>query len=189
MVELISSVSSVRLCSSPVTDAYHSETDPTSVMSPLYAGLTCPPTEDPNGKCALGGYPVYSVDARNVADIQLAVNFARSNNIRLVIKNTGHDFNGRSAGAGALSIWTHRFKTIEFLKTYKTPSYSGPAIKVAAGVIGIELYKAAEKFGVTAVGGEGLSVGYAGGFLAGGGHSPMSPLHGMGADQVSTIVG
>ncbi|KAM6536221.1 hypothetical protein FALCPG4_002234 [Fusarium falciforme] len=161
--------------------------DPTSVMSPLYEGLTCPPSEDPSGKCTLGGYPIYSVDARNVAHIQLAVNFARSNNIRLVIKNTGHDFNGRSAGAGALSIWTHRFKTIEFLEERKTSSYCGPALKVGAGVVGAEIYEAAEKYGVTAVGGEGLSVGYAGGYLAGGGHSPMSPLYGMGADQVLSI--
>ncbi|KAM0419046.1 hypothetical protein ACHAPT_011985 [Fusarium lateritium] len=161
--------------------------DPTSVMSPLYEGLTCPPGEDPNGECTLGGYPVYSVDAHNVAHIQLAVNFARSNNLRLVIKNTGHDFNGRSAGAGALSIWTHRFKSIEFLKERKTSSYCGPALKVGAGVVGAELYEAAEKYGVTAVGGEGMSVGYAGGYLAGGGHSPMSPHYGMGADQVLSI--
>jgi hypothetical protein len=29
-----------------------------------------------------------------------------------------------------------------------------------------------------------MSVGYAGGFLAGGGHSPLSPIYGLGADQV-----
>ncbi|KAF9777956.1 hypothetical protein IL306_004300 [Fusarium sp. DS 682] len=63
----------------------------------------------------------------------------------------------------------------------------GPALKVGAGVIGSELYEAAEKYEVTAVGGEGMSVGYSGGFLAGGGHSPMSPLYGMGADQVLSI--
>uniref|UniRef100_A0A0D2XJA8 FAD-binding PCMH-type domain-containing protein n=1 Tax=Fusarium oxysporum (strain Fo5176) TaxID=660025 RepID=A0A0D2XJA8_FUSOF len=118
---------------------------------------------------------------------QLAVNFARSMNLRLVIKNTGHDFNGRSAGAGALSVWMQRFKSIQFLKSYKTKFYSGPALKVGAGVIGSELYEAAERYGITAVGGEGMSVGYAGGFLAGGGHSPMSPLYGMGADQVLSI--
>ncbi|KAH7212055.1 hypothetical protein DER44DRAFT_895045 [Fusarium oxysporum] len=58
---------------------------------------------------------------------------------------------------------------------------------LGAGVIGSELYEAAERYGITAVGGEGMSVGYAGGFLAGGGHSPMSPLYGMGADQVLSI--
>ncbi|KAM0285056.1 hypothetical protein ACHAO9_008887 [Fusarium lateritium] len=161
--------------------------DPSSVMWPLYQGRTCQPGIDPEGNCTLGGYPSYVVDARSVAHLQLAVNFARSNNLRLVIKNTGHDFNGRSAGAGALSIWTHHFKGIKFFKSYKTKSYNGPALKVGAGVIGSELYEAADKYGVTAVGGEGMSVGFAGGYLAGGGHSPMSPLYGMGADQILSI--
>ncbi|KAJ9427164.1 hypothetical protein FOXG_04017 [Fusarium oxysporum f. sp. lycopersici 4287] len=161
--------------------------DPSSVMWPLYQGRTCQPGEKTDGRCTLGGYPSYVVDARNVAHLQLAVNFARSMNLRLVIKNTGHDFNGRSAGAGALSVWMQRFKSIQFLKSYKTKFYSGPALKVGAGVIGSELYEAAERYGITAVGGEGMSVGYAGGFLAGGGHSPMSPLYGMGADQVLSI--
>ncbi|KAK6705432.1 hypothetical protein SNK03_009284 [Fusarium graminearum] len=142
------------------------------------------PGDKPDGNCTLGGFPSYVVDAHNVAHIQLAVNLARSLNLRLVIKNTGHDFNGRSAGAGALSLWMQRFKSIQYFKDFKTPSYSGPAMKVAAGVIGSELYEAADKYGVTAVGGEGMSVGFAGGYLAGGGHSPLSPIYGLAADQV-----
>jgi len=156
-------------------------------MSPLYQGLTCMPTTNPAGQCSLGGFPSYVVRAGNVAHIQLAINFARNLNLRLVVKNTGHDFNGRSVGAGALSIWTTEFKSIDYLKTYKTKSYSGPALKVGAGVIGIELYQAAEQYGVTAVGGEGMTVGFAGGYLAGGGHSPMSPMYGMGADQILSL--
>jgi hypothetical protein len=47
------------------------------------------------------------VNVTNVGHIQAAINFARSQQIRLVIKNTGHDFSGKSLGGGALSIWTH----------------------------------------------------------------------------------
>lgn len=54
-----------------------------------------------------GGYPVYVLNATNVAQIQIAVNFARNTGIRFVVKNTGHDFMGKSSGAGALSVWTH----------------------------------------------------------------------------------
>ncbi|KAJ0383473.1 hypothetical protein COL922a_010418 [Colletotrichum nupharicola] len=167
----------------------HTE-DPTSVMSPLYQGLTCMPSGVNNisaGTCTVGGYPSYVVKATNVAQIQLAVNFARNLNLRLVVKNTGHDFNGRSSGSGALSVWTHLLKSINFYNNYKTGSYSGPALKVGAGVQGFELYEAAEKYGVTAVGGEGMTVGYAGGYLAGGGHSPMSPKYGIAADSVLSI--
>ncbi|TEA17243.1 FAD-linked oxidoreductase ZEB1 [Colletotrichum sidae] len=164
--------------------------DPTSVMSPLYQGLTCMPPSVNNisaGSCTVGGFPSYVVKATNVAQIQLAVNFARNLNLRLVVKNTGHDFNGRSSGSGALSVWTHHLKSINFYQSYKTKSYSGPALKVGAGVQGFEVYEAAEKYGVTAVGGEGMTVGFAGGYLAGGGHSPMSPLYGIAADSVLSI--
>ena len=74
--------------------------------------------------CTLGGFPSYAVKISNVAQVQLAVNFARNANLRLVIKNTGHDFLGKSMGAGALSIWTHNLKTIRFLSEVHTPSYT-----------------------------------------------------------------
>ena len=76
-------------------------------------------------------------------------------NIRFVVKNTGHDFNGKSGGAGALSVWTHHLKQITYLPNYQSKSYSGKAIKVGSGVQAEELYAAAKANGVTAVGGEG----------------------------------
>lgn len=161
--------------------------DPTSVMRPIWQGLTCLHTGNFTDRCELGGFPSYVVQATNVAHIQLAVNFARTLNLRLVVKNTGHDFNGRSLGAGALSIWTNKLKSIKFHKEYKTSDYTGPALQVSAGVLSHELYEAADKYGVTAVGGEGYSVGWAGGYLAGGGHSPMSSMYGLGADQILNV--
>ncbi|ORY59448.1 uncharacterized protein BCR38DRAFT_351380 [Pseudomassariella vexata] len=161
--------------------------DPSSVMFPLWEGTTCMPTADMTESCTLGGYPSYIVNVTKVAQMQLAVNFARNQNLRLVIKNTGHDFLGRSSGAGALSVWTNHFKSIVFEESYTATDYSGPAIKIGAGVENKELYEAAEKFGVTAVGGLCTTVGVAGGYIAGGGHSPMSPHYGMGADQVLSL--
>ncbi|KAF9869884.1 hypothetical protein CkaCkLH20_12683 [Colletotrichum karsti] len=161
--------------------------DPTSVMSPLYQGLTCLPSGNYSDDCTMGGYPEYVIKARNVAQIQLAVNFARTTNMRLVVKNTGHDFNGRSLGAGALSVWTNSLKGLQFYEDYKGISYSGPAMKVGAGILSHELYEAADKYGINVVGGEGKTVGFAGGYLAGGGHSPLSPLYGLAADQVLSI--
>lgn len=171
-----------------VTDEWTNSTlhynDPTSVMWPLYQGRTCMPTDDPNDSCTLGGYPNYAINVSSVAQIQLAVNFARNTNIRLVVKNTGHDFNGKSAGAGALSIWTHNLKDITYYANYRSSGYSGAAIKMGAGVQAQEIYAAAKSYGVTVVGGEGRTVGVAGGYIAGGGHSPLSSLYGMAADQV-----
>ncbi|KAL0943371.1 uncharacterized protein CTRU02_201257 [Colletotrichum truncatum] len=163
--------------------------DPTSVMSPLYQGATCQPQNAANnGTCELGGFPLYSVKATNVAQIQLAINFARNLNLRLVVRNTGHDFLGKNTGAGSLSIWTHNLKGIKFIKKYKSAGgYKGPAFKLGAGIQVSDLYEAADKEGYTAVGGECHGVGVTGGYIAGGGHSPMSPIAGLGSDQVLSV--
>jgi hypothetical protein len=63
-----------------------SSNDPTSIMSQWASGNTCAPTSEPNSTCTQGGYPVYVVNALNVRHVQMAVNFARNSNIRLVIK-------------------------------------------------------------------------------------------------------
>ncbi|KAG9255526.1 uncharacterized protein F5Z01DRAFT_704948 [Emericellopsis atlantica] len=162
--------------------------DPTSVMSPLFQGATCQPQDAEAGSvCEISGFPLYSIKATNVAHIQLAVNMARNLNLRLVVHNTGHDFLGKSTGAGALSIWTHNMKSIQVLKEHKTKSYNGPAFKVGAGVQVRELYETAERNGFTAVGGECRDVGVAGGYAAGGGHSPLSPLVGLASDQILSV--
>lgn len=138
-----------------VADHHHSITDPTSVMSPLYYGASCQPQNAGTGaSCELGGLPPYSVKVTNVAQIQLAINFARNLNLRLVVHNTGHDFLGKNTGAGALSIWTHHLKGIKLIEEYKAASYEGPAMRLGAGVEVRELYEAADKAGYTAVGGE-----------------------------------
>lgn len=126
-------------------------------MSPLYEGATCEPQDAALGKnCTLGAFPTYSLNITNVAQIQLAINFARNANLRLVVRNTGHDFLGKNTGEGALSLWTHHLNTIEVLRDYKSAGgrYKGPAFKVGAGVVVHELYEAAEREGFTAVGGE-----------------------------------
>ncbi|KAF4609837.1 hypothetical protein G7Y89_g15786 [Cudoniella acicularis] len=163
-----------------------SEPDPSSYMSPLYQGNTCPPTSNPNGTCTLGGFPSYVVNATTVKQIQLAVNFARNAGIRFVVRNTGHEFSGKSGGAGALSVWTHYLNDIQYIPKFDDPllKYSGPAFKGGSGVIARDLYKAAEDRNHIVVGGEGQDVGVLGGYIQGGGHSPMSPIYGMAADQI-----
>ena len=42
----------------------------------------------PVSQCKIGSYPAYVVAASTVKDVQLAVNFARNNHIRLTIKYT-----------------------------------------------------------------------------------------------------
>lgn len=167
------------------TNAYFHTDDPTSNMWPIYQGRTCMPKNDTTGKsCTLGGFPEYSVKITNVAQIQLAVNFARAANLRLIIKNTGHCFLGKSTGAGALSLWMHNMNKIDFIQDYEGPGYSGPALKLSAGVLVRHVYEAAEKHGVTVLGAVSWSVGYAGGMITGGGQNPLAGIYGMAADHV-----
>lgn len=126
-------------------------------MSPLFQGATCEPQDAVYGNnCTLGGFPEYSLNISSVAQIQLAINFARNLNLRLVVRNTGHDFLGKNTGEGALSVWTHHLRNIEVIHNYVSAGgrYQGPAFKLGAGVMVYELYEAAEREGYTAVAGE-----------------------------------
>ncbi|KAK5656095.1 hypothetical protein OQA88_5234 [Cercophora sp. LCS_1] len=143
--------------------------DPASVSFPLYEGRTC--------------YPTYVVNVTSVAQIQLAVNFARNANLRLVIKNKGHDFNAKSTGAGGLSVFTGFLRDIRFISNYSSGSYKGSAFKIGTGVEVGTLYEETKKLGVSVVGGIGL----AGGYAAGGGHSPLTSVYGLGADQILSL--
>lgn len=45
--------------------------------------------------CDLGNSPVYSIDATKSDHVAAGIKFAKENNVRLVIKNTGHDVRHR----------------------------------------------------------------------------------------------
>ena len=47
------------------------------------------------GNCTIGNYPIYTVDATKSNDVVAGVNFASKQNLRLVIRTTGHDLLGR----------------------------------------------------------------------------------------------
>lgn len=55
--------------------------------------------------CYQGSVPSKYIDVRNVSDIQNGVRFANQNNLRLVIKNTGHDYKGRSSAPDSFALW------------------------------------------------------------------------------------
>jgi len=155
-------------------------------MSPVFSGDTCVPHygNTTGAACTQGGFPNYAVNVSTVAQVQLAVNFARNTGLRLVVKNTGHDFLGKSTGAGALAIWTHNLKSVSYIPEFRSAFYTGPALKLGAGVQVGELFAAADRYNVTATGGECKGVGVSGGYIAGGGHSPLSPKYGLGSDSV-----
>ncbi|KAJ7855587.1 hypothetical protein B0H14DRAFT_3645770 [Mycena olivaceomarginata] len=123
--------------------------------------------------CGQGRVPAVAVNATTVADVQKALAFAFQRNLKVHIKNTGHDFLGRGLGPGSLMIWTHHFTSLTFVTNfkYKTGQPAGvPAITVGPG----------NQVESGALG----SVGAGGGWPLGGGHNIISPHLGLGADNV-----
>ncbi|KAI1824157.1 6-hydroxy-D-nicotine oxidase [Xylaria intraflava] len=153
-----------------------------SVQAPIFANASCDPFTPHSSPCLLGNYVHYAVNVSGPEDIAATIRFADEHSIRLVIRNTGHDYMGRSTGAGGLAIWTHYLKDIE-LKDWSDAEYTGKAVKIGAGVEGHEILEAAAAAGLVAVTGECPTVGVAGGYVQNGGHSPLSSAFGLGADQ------
>ncbi|KAK1634512.1 FAD binding domain-containing protein [Colletotrichum phormii] len=150
------------------TNSYTHLDDPIEKFSPVYQGLTClSPNIYDSGNCTMGGFPWYVINATSARHVQEGVRFAKGTGVRLVVKNTGHDFSGKSGGGESLSIWTHHLKSIEYIEDVTDDT---------------EGYSVASEYG-RVVGGEGQTVGVMGGYIQGGGHSPLSSIYGTGADQ------
>ncbi|KAJ7651149.1 FAD-binding domain-containing protein [Roridomyces roridus] len=141
--------------------------------------------------CELGGVAEFYIDVHNPGDVQAAYLFAAKTNTPLSIKNTGHDFMGRSHRRGSLGLWTHNLDAMTYHPAF-TPescddSGSFRAITVGAGVTFDQVYKFAHDNDVLFIGGYSQSVGVSGGWLMGGGHGVLSPVFGLGVDRVLQI--
>ncbi|PYI08007.1 FAD-binding domain-containing protein [Aspergillus sclerotiicarbonarius CBS 121057] len=163
--------------------ATHYDT-PSSPMAPWWSNASCSPFSAPDSPCTVGPLVRYAVNVTSAADVQHVLRFVQSKNIRLVIRNTGHDYMGKSTGAGALALWTHHLKSIETFPNYTSGSYTGPAMRIGAGVQGFEAQNAAHEAGYVMVTGHCPDVGIAGGYTQGGGHGPLASRYGLAADQV-----
>jgi FAD/FMN-containing dehydrogenase len=62
-----------------------------SVMAPFFANQSCDPFTAESRPCTLGNYVDYAVNVTSAADVIAAVKFAQKENIRFVIRNTGHE--------------------------------------------------------------------------------------------------
>ncbi|KAF6750575.1 FAD binding domain-containing protein [Ephemerocybe angulata] len=158
-------------------------------ISTYWTNSTCYPFPESSesSSCARGSYGDYVVLAKTREHIKYTIDFARKNNLRLSIRNTGHDFMGRSTGWGSLVLNTHAFKDVSFVKKYTGPgTWRGRAVTVGAGIQGRELLRLANKQSPpqVVVTGECPTVGLAGGYIQGGGHGPLATFYGMAADQV-----
>ncbi|KAF9740453.1 hypothetical protein PMIN03_010243 [Paraphaeosphaeria minitans] len=157
---------------------------PGEPMNPYFYNLTCSPFTPADQPCELGERAVYSINVSSASDVQAGLKFVRENNVRLVIKNTGLDYMGKSTGKGSLSLWVHNLKILEATRAFNSSYYSGPAVKVGAGIIAGEVYEYVNSKGYRVVGPECGLCGFAGGYTQGVGHSQLTSAYGLAADQV-----
>jgi FAD/FMN-containing dehydrogenase len=117
---------------------------------------------------------VYAVAAETTGDVVAAVNFARENNLRLVVKGGGHSYLGRSNAPDSLLIWTRHMNAVTLHNAFVGEGCTGqavpqPAVSIGAGAIWGHTYNdVTTKGGRYVQGGGCLTVGVAGLVQAGG---------------------
>jgi FAD/FMN-containing dehydrogenase len=146
------------------------------------------PTAFTNKSCNQGSVSKYYIEVQSESDVRAALEFSRNNGIRLSIKNSGHDYLGRSSLKGSLALWTRQVGGLtrdgSFVPDGCENVSAVDTITTAAGVNSDEAYKFADAEGVTLVGGYASTIGITGGWVQGGGHSVLSPVYGLGIDRV-----
>ena len=73
------------------SDLEISEEDPSSIMNPWQQNASCDPFIAEQSPCLLGNYVSYSINVTSWQDVAAGIQFAQTKNIRLVVKNTGHE--------------------------------------------------------------------------------------------------
>jgi len=132
---------------------------------------------------------VYAVAARNAHDIAEAVNFARANNLRLVVKGGGHSYQGTSNAPDSLLIWTRHMNDIAMHPAFvpngcEHTMKPQPAVTVGAGTIGMQAYQAVTTNGGKYVQGGGCTTVGLAGLVQGGGFGSYSKHYGSAAGNL-----
>lgn len=116
----------------------------------------------------------YAVAAANTADVVAAVNFARENHLRLVVKGGGHSYQGTSDAPDSLLVWTRAMNRIVLHDAFQargceTEQAPQPAVTIEAGAVWMHVYDAVtSKAGRYVQGGGCATVGVAGLIQSGG---------------------
>jgi FAD/FMN-containing dehydrogenase len=129
---------------------------------------------------------VYAVAARNAHDIAEAVNFARENDLRLVVKGGGHSYQGTSNAPDSLLIWTRHMNDIgmhtEFVpQGCEHTLQPQPAVTLGAGTIWMQAYDAVTTKGGKYVQGGGCTTVGVAGLIQSGGFGSYSKHCGLAA--------
>jgi FAD/FMN-containing dehydrogenase len=129
---------------------------------------------------------VYAVAARNAHDIAEAVNFARENDLRLVVKGGGHSYQGTSNAPDSILIWTRRMNEIAMHRGFVPQGCEHllqphPAVTLGAGTVWMAAYDAVTTKGGKYVQGGGCTTVGVAGLIQSGGFGSYSKHYGLAA--------
>jgi FAD/FMN-containing dehydrogenase len=132
---------------------------------------------------------VYAVAARTASDIAAAVNFARDNDLRLVVKGRGHSYLGASNAPDSLMIWTRHMTGIEMHSAFLPQGCEGkispqPAVTMGAGTHWMQAYQAVTTQSGRYVQGGGCTTVGVPGLILGGGFGSFSKHYGTAAGSL-----
>jgi FAD/FMN-containing dehydrogenase len=146
-----------------------------NIHNPFYIGDQPGGTEVSGWLDAWAPAPsVYAVKARNTADVAAAVKFAREHRLRLVVKGTGHSYQGTSCAADSLLVWMRAMNEVTLHDVFVPSGCAGkvppaPAVTAQPGAMWIDLYHAVtSQAGRYVQGGGCTTVGVAGLVQSGG---------------------
>jgi FAD/FMN-containing dehydrogenase len=129
---------------------------------------------------------VYAVAAKTTSNVVAAVNFARENKLRLVVKGGGHSYQGTSDAADSLLIWTRAMDGIVLHDTFLAEGCAGrqapqPAVTIGAGAIWMHTYEAVTTRANRYVQGGGCATVGVAGLIQSGGFGSFSKNYGTAA--------
>jgi FAD/FMN-containing dehydrogenase len=161
-----------------------------NLRNPYFVGDTPGLTETLGWVDAWATKPsVYAVAARNAQDIAAAVNFARQNDLRLVVKGGGHSYQGTSNAPDSLLIWTRHMHDIEMHDAFVPQGCEGkvqaqPAVTMGSGTIWMQAYNAVTTNGGKYVQGGGCTTVGVAGLIQSGGFGSFSKHYGTAAGNL-----
>jgi FAD/FMN-containing dehydrogenase len=146
-----------------------------NIQNPFYVG------DQPGGTQVSGWLDAwtpqpsaYAVAAHDASHVAAAVDFARDNDLRLVVKGGGHSYLGTSNAPDSLLVWTRAMNAVTLHDAFTPKGGEGkiapvPAVSAGAGAMWIDLYDAVTtRHGRYVQGGGCTTVGVAGLIQSGG---------------------
>src|SRR5215471_790728 len=158
-----------------------------SLRNPYYIGDQVGLTQTSGWVGAWTSRPsVYAVAAQKTEDVVAAVNFARENKLRLVVKGGGHSYQGTSCAPDSLLIWTREMNAISLHQAFvgqgcEKVQAPQPAVSVGAGAIWLAAYEAVTTRGGRYVQGGGCTTVGVAGLIQSGGFGGFSKKYGLAA--------